>query len=150
MLAIEVEFLTGRYTASVSDGRSEPEWPPHPSRLFSALVAAWYEASGTDSERSALLWLEQQIAAPEISASAANHRSTPIVYVPVNDAETGKPPANRTSLEYHALADVLPERRVRRPRRFPSVTPVKQKHVRLWARSVYGWPIWGTHPHWCG
>jgi CRISPR-associated protein Csb2 len=132
MLAIEVEFLTGRYIATVSDGRSEPEWPPHPSRLFSALVAAWHEANGTDSERSALLWLEQQIAAPEISASAASRRSTPTVYVPVNDAETGKPPANRTSLEYYALADVLPERRVRQPRRFPSVTPVKPRVYFIW------------------
>ena len=39
MIAIEVELLTGRYVATSFNDRRVPEWPPHPARLFSALVA---------------------------------------------------------------------------------------------------------------
>ena len=39
MFAIRVECLTGRYVATAYDDRSRAEWPPHPARLFSALVA---------------------------------------------------------------------------------------------------------------
>ena len=43
MLAIEFELLTGRYAATAHNDRSRAEWPPHPARIFSALVAAHYE-----------------------------------------------------------------------------------------------------------
>ena len=49
---IEVNFLTGRYVATFHNDRRQPEWPPHPARLFSALVAAWADADEPDrSER---------------------------------------------------------------------------------------------------
>ena len=44
MFVLRVTYLMGRvYSAAFDDGddKREPEWPPHPSRLFSALVAAW-------------------------------------------------------------------------------------------------------------
>jgi CRISPR-associated protein Csb2 len=41
MLALEVEFLTGVSVAATPNRREQPEWPPHPDRLFQALVAAW-------------------------------------------------------------------------------------------------------------
>ena len=41
MLAVEVEFLMGRSLATQTDERTEAEWPPHPQRLFSALVARY-------------------------------------------------------------------------------------------------------------
>ena len=44
MLAIEVAFLTGRYVATAYNTRTETEWPPHPARLFSALVATHFSA----------------------------------------------------------------------------------------------------------
>ena len=44
MLTLEVEFLLGRYAAADFRDREQPEWPPHPARLFSALVAAAYES----------------------------------------------------------------------------------------------------------
>src|SRR5579883_849700 len=50
MLALRVTYLMGRvYSASFDDGdaKAEPEWLPHPSRLFSALTAAW----GTEEPR---------------------------------------------------------------------------------------------------
>ena len=53
MLVLEVEYLTGRAVATARHHREQPEWPPHPGRLFSALVAACHEADLTDLEREA-------------------------------------------------------------------------------------------------
>jgi CRISPR-associated protein Csb2 len=101
MFALEVEFLNGRLYATDFRERDIPEWPPHPSRLFSALVAAFYE-SGLDSDlRTALVWLEEQTP-PDIWAgsfvprleSAARSRftqpKTPGAFVPINDDYSGK------------------------------------------------------------
>ncbi len=86
MLAIEVSFLTGRFVAASHHDRSVPEWPPHPARLFSALVATWADADQPDpSERQALEWLESQTS-PSIYASDATPRSRATHFVPVNDA----------------------------------------------------------------
>lgn len=85
MLAIEVELLTGRYVATAYNDRTASEWPPHPARLFSALVATHAALAGDTRERAALLWLES-LPAPEIVASRASRRDTTTVYVPVNDA----------------------------------------------------------------
>src|SRR4051812_9301561 len=105
MLTLEVDFLTGRYRATSFRERDTGEWPPHPSRVFSALVAALYEA-GLDARcRQALLWLESQ-PAPEIAASEAVEREVTMHFVPVND-------------------DPLPsEFRNRQPRVFPTIWPV--------------------------
>lgn len=84
--AIEVNFLTGRYVATCHNNRRSPEWPPHPARLFSALVAAWADADmPDDSERIALEWLESQ-SPPGIAASEAVPRNTVQYFVPVNDS----------------------------------------------------------------
>lgn len=85
MLAIEITFLAGRYIATGVADRTSPEWPPHPARLFSALVDAWAAGGCEPTERAALLWLETA-GPPAISASAAAVRDAPTVYVPVNDA----------------------------------------------------------------
>src|SRR5690606_20928581 len=53
MIAIDVEFLTGRYIATSYNDRSRAEWPPHPARLFSALVAAWAGDDEPDEETAA-------------------------------------------------------------------------------------------------
>jgi CRISPR-associated protein Csb2 len=86
MLAIEVEFLTGRYVATAYNTRLEAEWPPHPARLFSALVATHFDSERpAPEERQTLEWLEAQ-GAPSIRASDASHREVTTVFVPVNDA----------------------------------------------------------------
>ncbi len=86
MLAIEVNFLTGRYVATAHHDRTSPEWPPHPARLFSALVATWAHSDDPDPrERQALEWLESQ-PPPSIRASEATPRSMATHFVPVNDA----------------------------------------------------------------
>ena len=86
MFAIEVNFLTGRYVATAYHDRGLAEWPPHPARLFSALVATFADCDRPDpAERAALEWLESQ-PAPAIHASDATPRSVVTHFVPVNDA----------------------------------------------------------------
>lgn len=86
MFAIHVELLTGRYAATRFNDRTAIEWPPHPARLFSALVATWADADVPDqAEREALAWLES-LGAPEIAASAAATRSPVTHFVPNNEA----------------------------------------------------------------
>lgn len=83
---IEVNFLTGRYVATFHNHRKRSEWPPHPARLFSSLVATWADADHPDqAEREALEWLERQ-GAPAIDASPATPRKVVAHFVPVNDA----------------------------------------------------------------
>jgi CRISPR-associated protein Csb2 len=88
MLAVALHLLTGRYGATEYNDRSRPEWPPHPARLFSALVAAWADADEPDpDERAALAWLECR-PAPELVCSDWNEvlrRDAVTVYVPGND-----------------------------------------------------------------
>lgn len=90
MLTIEVALLGGRYAATAHNDRSRAEWPPHPARFFSALVAALYEGQSVDErERDALLWLEQQ-PAPSMSVDLEvgedmGRRRVLDVFVPVND-----------------------------------------------------------------
>lgn len=84
MFTIEVELLTGRYVATAHDDRRRAEWPPHPARFFSALVAAHYEGAQAPEEREALLWLEQQ-PPPVLEVSKASFRDVHDVFVPVND-----------------------------------------------------------------
>ncbi|WP_437677227.1 type I-G CRISPR-associated protein Csb2 [Sorangium sp. So ce131] len=191
MLAIEVALLTGRYVATAIDDRGRAEWPPHPARLFSALVAAHFEAPDPQSEdeRAALEWLEQQ-GPPEISAPEAAAREVVTVFVPVNDTSVvgslddeaftvrearaeldavrpkgGKPlaaaekklakaesrfldavrkaiapvPAGKEGKDGPGKAEsLLPDRRTRQPRTFPSSSPSEVGPAV--PRIVFAWP----------
>lgn len=116
MLAIEVEFLLGRAVATRVDERTQAEWPPHPQRLFSALVASHADLDlGAAGER-ALQWLES-LPAPQVCADAApSHRQVHSHWVPVND-EAIKADKGKTDPR-HPL-----ERRNRQERFFPAVVP---------------------------
>lgn len=106
--AIEVNLLTGRYVATCYNDRQQGEWPPHPARLFSALVAAWADADSPDpEERGALEWLESQ-GAPAIAASAAVPRTVASHWVPVNDEAIVASRARKADKIY-ALMDQLAE-----------------------------------------
>lgn len=91
MLALRVEFLTGVYMATKHNDpeRASPEWPPHPDRLYSALVAAAGRLAENGSEDltvdtiEALHWL-QDIGAPQIWCSSARCRDAPLVAMPEN------------------------------------------------------------------
>lgn len=91
MFALELTLLTGRYAATQYNDRRKVEWPPHPARVFSALVAAHFaEEQPASRERAALQWLEA-LGPPEISASnlvdddEGLGREVVTVFVPVND-----------------------------------------------------------------
>src|SRR3954449_4485846 len=104
MFALRVTYLMGRvYSAVYDDGNTkvEPEWPPHPSRLFSALVAAWGDGGAEENLRPALEWLDIQ-EPPTIYAGECTLRRQVQAFVPVNDSSK------------------LPEDRPRKPRTFPS------------------------------
>jgi len=109
MLAIEVELLTGRYAATAHNDRGRAEWPPHPARFFSALVAALHDQEPPNpAERDALLWLEQQ-SAPSLRVSdvglrEVSRREVKDVYVPVNDVTLGDDVAIRAAQEKLAAA----------------------------------------------
>jgi len=108
MLAIEVELLTGRYAATAHNDRGRSEWPPHPARFFSALVAALHDDEEVGrTERAALLWLERQDA-PALRAdpeSRVGRRQVQDVYVPVNDVTLGLDTEIRDAEEAFQRAD---------------------------------------------
>lgn len=85
MLAIQVEFVNYRYIATAYNNRMKSEWPPHPARLFSALVATHFDDFHPSIEEHAILeWLERQ-GSPLIVASSAIHSDVVTSFVPVND-----------------------------------------------------------------
>jgi CRISPR-associated protein Csb2 len=116
-LKIHLRFLTSRCVATRVDAREQPEWPPHPGRLYMALAAAYFETDGTDdqkaAERRTLEWLAS-LPAPRIYWRAATERSPVTCYVPVNDA----PQPNKAMLQ---SAPGMP--RSRQSRAFPTVIP---------------------------
>lgn len=110
MLALRIEYLTGRSVATSYNDRTTAEWPPHPARIFSALVAAWADGDPhSEDERAALDWLAEQ-PPPAIAASAASRRTVVPHYVPVNDTAVLKTFESRTerlAADRAELADLL-------------------------------------------
>lgn len=90
MFAIEWDYLLGKSFASAwNSGRKEPEWPPHPDRVFQALVAAW-AADGQDAQAGeALRWLEE-LPPPVVIAATSTQADNPEVYVPLNTIPSPK------------------------------------------------------------
>jgi CRISPR-associated protein Csb2 len=116
MFCLKVEFLTGRYYATDHTLRAQAEWPPHPSRLFSALVDAWASLGQPGEGKEALEWLERQTP-PALVVSESSKRDTVETFVPVNDDER------------------LPVDRPRQSRHFPSVTPEKTDVHFIWPEA---------------
>jgi CRISPR-associated protein Csb2 len=111
MLAIEVELLTGRYVATEHNDRSRVEWPPHPARFFSALVAALHDHEPVDpAEREALLWLEEQ-PPPQLDVELhvdenVGRRQVHSVFVPVNDVSLVGDPGAEVRKARERLAEL--------------------------------------------
>lgn len=85
MFALRIEYLTGRCVATTYNDRMEAEWPPHPARVYYALVAAWAEAGADAAGAAALEWLAAQ-PAPALAAHLEPARRQVVThYVPVND-----------------------------------------------------------------
>ena len=104
MTSLGIRYLTGNCVAADVAQESRPEWPPHPARVYMAMVASHFETGAVPAEREALLWLEQQ-GPPSIFASEEQPRSPVEVFVAVND-EAG-----------------IGMSRNRQPRSFPSCRP---------------------------
>lgn len=90
MLAFGIRYLNGFVAAAEPDELERAEWPPHPGRIFMALVAAHFQTGADPAEREALLWLEGstrdgEITPPQIAAPDAMQRAIVKHYVPVND-----------------------------------------------------------------
>ncbi len=111
MFALAVHYLTGRAVATDPAWREAPEWPPHPARLFFALVEALHAGGNKSAERQAVEWLGRQ-AAPELEHSEKCDRIVD-VFVPVNDSSL-------TDLAEEISGNAA---RSRQPRTFASVTP---------------------------
>ncbi|TCB89406.1 type I-U CRISPR-associated protein Cas5/Cas6 [Micromonospora zingiberis] len=76
--AIQVRLREGRYDAAGIDSAA-PEWPPHPARLFCALVAS----VDSEADREALRWLETA-GLPEVWATAEVATTRTSGYVVLN------------------------------------------------------------------
>ena len=117
--AIRVDFLTRPALTDVTSRGQDVEWPPHPHRLFAAMVAAHYETGV--GRRETLEWLER-LGAPEIVAPELNVRDRGTTYVPINDPIAGQKDA-KTQL--HAIESTANDRqlgdcRYRQARIFPT------------------------------
>ena len=54
MLALRIDFLNGVYHAADPSAHRSPEWPPHPDRVFQALVAGAYRSGANPAPLQAL------------------------------------------------------------------------------------------------
>jgi CRISPR-associated protein Csb2 len=120
VLAIEVEYLTDRVYAADSRDRTVPEWPPHPSRLFSALVAAHHDKSGDAGERAALEWLAAQ-GPPSIAAGRPGVGRPVVTFVPTN--------------YQNKLGSTHPDQRGKQPRSFPAQGPDTRVVHFIWSAA---------------
>lgn len=87
MLAFRVRYLLGRVAAAdVSRGseKDRSEWPPHPDRLYSALVQAWADLGQPNRERTFLQRLASA-PAPRVHAQRAANDVGRVSFVPVPD-----------------------------------------------------------------
>lgn len=124
---LRVFFPSGQYYAAEAHDPSKPEWPPHPSRVFSALVAsAYHSGSGiTDLKRKTLEWIES-LPPPSISSPKAHLLQAPVSYVPPGDVLGQKGKIGDEQYEH-------PVHRWRQPRHFPVAIILGEPVV------YYGW-----------
>lgn len=143
MFALGIEFLMRRAIITRIDNREEPEWPPHPDRVFMALVAAWGETGEESETRAALEWLET-LAPPDFAVSEASKRTPFTSYVPVNDLTVPQGAEKKLStLKGEKLTEfvedavkILPERRLKAGRQFPAVAPALPTFFLRWDVDV--------------
>ena len=133
MFAIGFDLLMRRAIITRWESREalgqarEPEWPPHPDRVFMALVAAWGEAGEDAAQREALEWLES-LPAPSLAVPLEFSKRTPFTsYVPVND--DGSPMGKKGPF---GPMGSLPIGRNRQPRQFPAAIPESPTLFLIW------------------
>ncbi len=121
MLALALRYLQGIAVGSHGE-HARVEWPPHPARVFMAMVAAHHQTDARPEERAALLWLEALPQPPDIFAPEAAPCQTVTQFVPVNDkAGPSK-----------SLIHTLPLTRDRQPRTFARASLASDTVVFHW------------------
>ncbi|MCA9070751.1 MAG: type I-U CRISPR-associated protein Cas5/Cas6 [Planctomycetaceae bacterium] len=126
MFVIGIRYLNSWAMGSGPASYEEPEWPPHPDRVFMALLSAHFEYGGEPQQLETLRWLEQQ-GPPELLASPAHRRKTVATFVPVNDR---KDPVRKGKAL--APAGSMPIGRERQPRQFPVAIPYDLSVYLIW------------------
>ena len=105
-LSISARFIDGQFHGRTRD--RQPEWPPSPHRLFSALVAAANSGHLVrefgETRQDAFRWLER-LPAPEIVAAAVAADSSYRLYVPNNERTLEKRRAAKTLYTRHIGGD---------------------------------------------
>lgn len=91
-LVIEIELISGRYDAAGAGDRDAAEWPPHPARVFCALVAS----ARSEGDRDALRWMEA-LPAPVVQASLVTRPAIRTSYVVTNSV----PPKGEGRSQFH-------------------------------------------------
>lgn len=81
-LVIDIELISGRYDAAGAADRDAVEWPPHPARVFCALVAS----ARSESDHLALRWLEA-LPPPLVQASPTARPDVRASYVVTNSVK---------------------------------------------------------------
>lgn len=140
MFALGIRYLAGRAVATHPADRERAEWPPHPDRVFMALVAAWGETGRNADEEVALRWLEV-LGAPEIAASTeedVRRRTVVTTFVPVNDSAMPRLRADREPSRGQVASGfaLLPASRPRQERHFPTVRPARDVVFLRWPRPL--------------
>jgi len=124
---LRIDFPSGKYYAARTHAPSLPEWPPHPSRIFSALVAsACRSCAGITTEKQATLKWFETLSLPSIAAPRAELNESPIFYVPPGDS-TGRKGLRGQEVYEHGV------HRWRQPRHFPCAIILNEPTV------YYGW-----------
>jgi CRISPR-associated protein Csb2 len=134
MFAISIRYLLGRAVATHPSDYEKAEWPPHPDRLFMALVSAWGETGRDTAEAAALRWLESR-PAPSLRASLekdTKRRAVVTVFVPVNDNAMPKLKDEPSENQINEGLSLLPELRGKQARFFPAVHPGEETSSFIW------------------
>lgn len=129
MFGFRVTYLLGSVTASdIRSGneKDKVEWPPHPDRLFCALVQAWGDLGEPENGRQALEWMEG-IGPPAIHCGVLLSSVVVPRFVPVNDEWS---PIDKNGKLLPSIAGTLIGRD-RKERRIPNATLSKD--------TVYFW-----------
>ena len=129
--------MCGQAVATHPSDRERTEWPPHPDRIFMALAAAHFETGADPTEREALLWIEA-LKPPAFRVSDHETRTGGTCYVPVNDAASPRLRPGQV-LSDSQLKDglgLLPENRLRQPRKFTVAIPHDPIVHLIWVEEI--------------
>lgn len=135
MLGLRIRYLRGSVTAAdvrAGSEKDQVEWPPHPDRVFCALVQAWADLGCPDNGRLALEWLETLRPGPSLRFGDPLPALTVLRYVPVNDRWS---PLNKSGDKAAPRFEGSFLGRIRQPRTFAHA-PLAEDTVLLWWPSA--------------